>query len=73
VLEGGEKVYARFDERQVGEERVSSVHYLKFAVRGQLPIAVGVDLAGALEVETALTREQRDALRTDLASDSRGA
>lgn len=67
-LENGERVYAIFDERQIGDERLSSVHYVKFAVAGRVPQALGVDLSGALEVESELTAEQRDALREDLAS-----
>jgi hypothetical protein len=64
-LEDGEKVYARFDERQIGDERLSSVQYLKFDTRGRVPVAVGCDLAGLVH-ETALTPEQREALRADL-------
>lgn len=66
-LEDGSKVYARFDERQIGEERLSSVHYIKFPVGGRVPVAVGCDL-GDLDVETTLTPEQRAALKADLAS-----
>ena len=66
-LENGDKVYARFDDRQIGEDRLSSVHYLKFDVRGRLPVAIGVDLTGKLEEETALSPEQRAALGRDLA------
>jgi hypothetical protein len=62
-----EKVYARFDERQVGEGRVSSVQYLKFATGGRVPLAVGVDLGGHLEGETRLDEAQRAALAADLA------
>jgi hypothetical protein len=65
-LEDGTKVHATFDEAQRGEGRLSSVQYVKFAVQGQVPLAVGVDLPG-LEVETTLTREQRAALAADLA------
>jgi hypothetical protein len=64
-LEGGEKVYARFDERQIGEERLSSVQYLKFATGGRVPVAVGCDL-NAFTHETELTAPQREALRLDL-------
>src|SRR5262245_17485851 len=39
-LESGEKVYARFDERQLGEERLSSVQYLKFATGGRVPVSI---------------------------------
>ncbi|MGC3997771.1 MAG: DUF3501 family protein [Anaeromyxobacter sp.] len=67
-LAGGEKVRARFDPRQVGEDRLSSVQYLKFDVKGEAPVAVGSDLP-ALTVETTLTDEQRTALGEDLRSD----
>jgi hypothetical protein len=65
-LEDGEKIYARFDERQIGEERLSSVHYLKFDTKGRVPVAVGVDLEGQLVAETELADETRAALREDL-------
>jgi hypothetical protein len=68
VLEDGARVYAKFDPRQVGDERLSSVQYLKFDVRGRAPVAVGVDLAQQLEEETRLTDEQRAALAADLAA-----
>ena len=64
---GDEKIYARFDERQIGEEKLSSVHYLKFDTSGRVPLALGVDLAG-LDGETPLEPDQRDALAADLAS-----
>ena len=63
-----ERVYARFDERQIGEEKLSSVHYLKFDTGGRVPTALGVDLSGELEAETALDDAQRRALQEDLAS-----
>ena len=66
-LGSGELSYARFDERQVGEQRLSSVHYLKFDTGGRTPSAIGVDLAG-LEAETELDPAQRAALAEDLAS-----
>lgn len=66
-LGDGEKVYAKFDERQIGDERLSSVQYLKFPVGGRAPVAVGCDLQGFTH-ETDLTAEQREALRLDLAS-----
>ena len=64
-LEDGSKVYARFDERQVGDERLSSVQYLKFATSGRVPIAVGSDHP-LLQESTRLTGAQRDALASDL-------
>jgi hypothetical protein len=59
-------VRARFDPRQVGDDRLSSVQYLKFDVGGELPVAAGSDLPG-LSVEAPLDDEQREALRADLA------
>ena len=64
-LEDGAKVRATYDPRQVGADRLSSVQYLKFDVKGRVPVAVGSDLP-ALAVEAALTAAQRDALRKDL-------
>ncbi len=68
-LEDGTKVRARFDPRQVGTDRLSSVQYLKFDVGGRTPVAVGSDLP-ALTAEAALDAEQRAALAADLASDA---
>ncbi len=68
-VEDGTKVRARFDPRQVGTDRLSSVQYLKFDVGGRAPVAVGSDLP-ALAAETALDAEQRAALAADLASDA---
>jgi hypothetical protein len=68
-LGSGEKIRARYDARQVGDDRLSSVQYLKFDVRGEVPVAVGSDLP-ALTGETALGDEQRAALAQDLRSDA---
>ncbi|MFN8091821.1 MAG: DUF3501 family protein [Vicinamibacteria bacterium] len=66
-LEDGTKVRAAFDERQVGDARVSSVQYLKFPVGGRTPVAVGCDLADSdVGGETPLGPEQRAALAADL-------
>jgi hypothetical protein len=67
LLEDGTRVRARFDERQRGDDQVSSVQYMKFDTGGRVPIAVGVDLP-TLQAETTLTDEQRDSLRVDLGS-----
>jgi hypothetical protein len=64
-LEDGERVRARFDERQRGDGRLSSVQYLKFDTRGAVPVAAGVDLPG-LRAEALLDASQRQALREDL-------
>jgi hypothetical protein len=66
--EDGEKVRPTFDPRQVGTDRLSSVQYLKFDVRGRVPVAVGSDLP-QLQARTPLTPEQRAALASDLASE----
>jgi hypothetical protein len=63
----GKKAYARFDERQVGETRVSSVQYLKFEVGDEAPVAIGCDHPDPeLHCETVLSPEQRAALQSDL-------
>ena len=67
-LEDGTRVRPAFDPRQVGTERVSSVQYLKFAVGGRVPVALGIDLP-AIAAETVLTPAERRALEADLAPD----
>lgn len=64
--EDGVTIRATFAEEQRGRGRLSTVQYLKLPVRGRVPVALGVDLAG-LDVEAALTPEQRAALAVDLA------
>ena len=65
-MEDGRKIRPLFDEAQRGTDRVSSVQYLKFPVRGETPIAIGADHP-SLTAETLLTIDQRAALREDLA------
>jgi hypothetical protein len=67
-LASGERVRPRFDPRQVGSDRLSSVQYLKFDVKGEVPVAAGVDLPG-FAAETPLDDEQRQALSQDLRSE----
>ena len=69
VTASGRRVPATYDPRQVGADRLSSVQYLKFDVRGEAPVAVGSDLPG-LAVEASLTPEQRAALEEDLSGDA---
>jgi hypothetical protein len=64
-LPDGRKVRPVYDRRQVGEDRLSSVQYLRFPVGGAAPVAVGCDLA-ALDAEVTLAPEQRAALEADL-------
>lgn len=65
LLEDGSRISATFDERQRGDDRVSSVQYMKFNTGGRVPVAAGVDLLG-LQAETKLTDAQRAALEQDL-------
>lgn len=65
LLEDGTKVRPTWDERQVGDDRLSAVQFLKFEVAGRIPVAMGSDLP-ALSGETALSADSRDALRSDL-------
>jgi len=64
-LEDGTRIPATFDERQRGDHRLSSVQYLKFDTKGNVPVAIGIDLP-ELQTETVLTDDQRQALHADL-------
>jgi hypothetical protein len=66
VLDDGSRVFARFDPAQVGQDRISAVHYLQFPVDGRVPVAIGTDFEG-LESELTLMPEQVAALTEDLA------
>jgi hypothetical protein len=63
----GTRVRASFDPGQRGRDRLSSVQYLKFPVKGNVPVAIGVDHP-SLQVETRLTEDQREALKQDLSA-----
>ena len=69
VTASGRRVPATYDPRQVGSDRLSSVQYLKFDLKGEAPVAVGSDLPG-LTLEAALSPEQRAALEEDLKGDA---
>ena len=66
-LPDGTRVPPTYDERQVGDDRLSSVQYMKFDVGGQVPVALGSSLP-SLEVRAELTAAQRAALGEDLDS-----
>lgn len=68
-LPDGTRVRPSFDARQVGDDRLSSVQYLRFDVGGVVPVALGADL-DALTIEAPLSEAQRDALAADLADDA---
>ena len=66
-LDDGTRIVPKWDPRQVGEQRLSSVQYLTFELGGRAPVAIGVDWPEqGLVIETALTEEQRAALQADL-------
>ena len=57
-LEDGIRIRASFDERQIGDSRLSSVQYIKFNTGGKTPVAIGSDLP-LLKAETTLTADQK--------------
>jgi len=65
-FEDRSQAFARFERRQVGEDKLSAVQFLKFACGGRTPVAVGTDFP-PLAAEARLTEEQRQALARDLA------
>jgi Protein of unknown function (DUF3501) len=64
-LADGRRIPATYDQRQVGDTRVSSVQYLKFPTGGEVPVAIGADHPD-LTIEAALSEEQKKALAEDL-------
>ena len=64
-LENKSRIRASFDERQIGDSRLSSVQYIKFNTGGKIPVTIGSDLP-LLKAETALTADQKKALAEDL-------
>lgn len=62
----GSKVYAGFDPAQVGDDRISAVQYLQFAVGGRVPVAIGTDFEHMV-AEIAFDDVQVAALTEDLA------
>lgn len=65
ALPDGTRVRPRWDDRQVGETRLSSVQYLSFPLGGRAPLAIGIDMP-SVSAETALRPEQVAALQADL-------
>ena len=64
-LADGTKVRPTFDARQISDRRLSSVHYLKFDTKGQVPLALGCDRPD-VALEAPLSEEQAKALAADL-------
>lgn len=66
VRADGTRAPAVYDPRQVGEDRLSSVQYLKFRVGDAPPLRLGCSLP-AIAGEVELDADQRAALAEDLA------
>jgi hypothetical protein len=66
-LEAGHQVRAQWDKAQVGDTRLSSVQYVKFAVGEHRLVAIGCDHP-ELTARAELTAEQRETLMADLRS-----
>jgi hypothetical protein len=66
-LDDGSLARAVWDQRQVGDGRLSSVQYLRFPVGTSVPVAIGSDHP-ELRVRVALTDAQRETLRRDARS-----
>ena len=64
-MEDESRIRASFDERQIGDTRLSSVQYIKFNTGGKTPVAIGSDLP-MFKAETVLTTDQKKALSEDL-------
>ena len=64
-LEDETKVKADFDHRQIGENRLSSVQYIKFNTEGKIPVAIGSDHK-LFTAENLLSEDQKNALKDDL-------
>lgn len=62
--DSGRKVRATWDDAQVGDDRLSSVQYLKFELGADAPVAMGADHP-KLSVDVELTTGQREALTHD--------
>jgi hypothetical protein len=66
-LEDGTKIFAKVDQRQKDDKKISSVQFLKFACNARVPVAIGCDHE-EYKAETTLSEEQRKALEEDLKS-----
>jgi hypothetical protein len=64
-LPDGREVKPKWDPRQVGDTRLSSVQYLSFPIGSVAPSAIGIAMPG-IEAETELSAAQRAALGEDL-------
>ena len=70
LLPNGERARPTFDPRQIGDDRLSAVQFLRFPVGAEAPVALGVDAQDlGVSLEVALTDDQRAALAADLSDD----
>lgn len=67
MLDNGQRARARYDEAQVGDDKLSSVQFLLFRCGGAKPVAIGLDMPD-MSLESPLTPEQLGALAADLAA-----
>ena len=67
ILQDGTRIPATFDPRQIGEEKLSSVQYIKFNTEGQVPVSLRCEHKH-LSAKFDLTPEQQAALAADLCS-----
>jgi hypothetical protein len=63
--QSGDRVSAIYDERQIGDDRLSSVQYLKFNVGDGVPVKIGSHHP-QLKIESVLPVNQAAALARDL-------
>lgn len=69
-LADGRLVRPIWDERQVGDERLSAVQYLRFPVGGEVPVAFGCDFDDPrIRGEVEVPERGRAALAEDLRED----
>ena len=69
ILEDGSQIPAQYDKRQIGHDRLSSVQYMRFDVKGKTPVSIKInmpDFKDDLPADVKLSAEQRDALQKDL-------
>ncbi len=64
-FEDGSRTPVIYDERQMDEQRLSSVQYIKFKTGGRLPVSLVADHPD-YQAEYALTQSQKQALAEDL-------
>jgi hypothetical protein len=66
-VDDGDRVAPFWDPRQVGTDRLSSVQYLKFDLKGRAPVAIGCSIDDPdVGLHHLLTPDQSAALTADL-------